>query len=293
MTNNAKKTVAQVVLRWRTEREAMEDCVSANFARFEWKEKDIYSIIRSNQLTPDRLKDATGLSESTLARYYKVAPHEWLTKLVDEKCVGYSKAAKWIDACNENQEKLEVLEHAMTAKYDSAKKSAEKYQNDENRGKLADNDIKKKDIEYWFNFNKGELDDLISSLKRDDGVVKDSHGNCQIHVDPTKVSGKSVATIGLDDEWKTNLVLNNFFEREADDVPVESYDNVIDEWPSILKKLIWHRDRLRRQEYQERHPLPASGERVEDETRQARPKDQTPKSEEIESGDPDSEEAVS
>lgn len=281
--NAVEVTAAQVILRWRDERDAMEDCLAANVVRYEWSDADIYSVIRSGKLSTTKLKDVTGFSESTIERYETVAPHEWLTEMVDAKCMGYSKAHKYVAACDKNPQKLEALRNTLCDLFQQATRSAEHYKNEEKRSGLAPKDRKKKSVDFWFKSFKNELGQLQMALDDDDGIEKDLAGKLRVKIDPNE-SGKQLgAYIGLDDEWKKTLALANFFERDADDVPLASYELVLDRWDAIRQSVEWHRDRLLEKQFREKRPLPSMAEQVAEPEESAPPVKQAPNSEVVDS----------
>ncbi len=282
--SGVKRTVAQVVLRWRDAKDAMQDCLSANMARYKWTDGDIISVIRTNELSRIVLMEVTGFKESTIDRYEAIAPHKWLTDLVEENCVGYSKAATWIKACKDNKEKVEALKNTLATKYDKAKQYADHYLNEEKRSKLTGKDRKKKEVSHWFK-QDAEIDEIGSMLENKNAVFRDPTGKPWIKLDSS--TKKVLATIGPADEWKTNLALNNFFGRDVEDIPLESFEKVIAQWPMIGEWIVKHRDRLRNQDYWDKNPMPGVGPSVEEE--ETTPTiNQVPDSENVESGEPDS-----
>lgn len=283
IANGAEKTAAQVILRWRDDRDAMEDCLTANVARYSWTDADIFSVIRSGKMPSAKIKEITGFSDSTLERYEAVAPHEWLTKMVDQKCLGYAKAAKLITACKKSSDKIAAVKNSLSELFAKAQESADHYCNEEKRSGLADKDKKKKKVDYWFKSSSKQLDQIQSVLDDDGAIDRDANGQPRIVLDPNDSGRKLGAYIGPADEWKKTLALSNFFERDADDVPVESFDLILSNWDNIRRNVEWHRDRLRDKQYREDRPMPPMAEKLAEPGSSVPPTAQSPESEILDS----------
>lgn len=283
IANAAEKTAAQVILRWRDDRDAMEDCLTANVARYSWSDADIFSVIRTGKMPSAKLKEITGFSDSTLERYEAVAPHEWLTKMVDQKCLGYAKAAKLITACKKNADKIAAVKNSLLELFAKAQESAEHYCNEEKRSGLAERDKKKKKVDHWFKSYSKQLDQIQSVLDDDGAIERNADGQPRIVLDPNESGRKLGAYIGPEDEWKKTLALSNFFERDADDVPLDSYEMILNRWDSIRRNIEWHRDRLRDKQYREDRPMPLMADKLAEPGSSVPPVPQSPDSEIIES----------
>ena len=228
------------MLTWKNEVDAMEHGLDLNQSRYNMTDSDIFSMIRSRKISDDRIKMMAGFEDAKFRRYKLVADHGWMADLVSEECFGYSKAASLLQACDKNPQRIAALKTELTKLKKQADAGVESYKLKAKTGNVGLDAKKKQKLSTWFTSFKGQIEDIKDKVKSDS--VEEVNGVYQV-IDDEGVT-KLVATIGEDFEWEDQLALFNFFERKADDVPLESYDEVIDNWPNILKLIKQNRKRV-------------------------------------------------
>ena len=226
------------VSRWKTATDAVEACISANFARWEMGENDVFSIISTGKISNKEIQVLTGFSESKINRLEIIAEHPKLVPLVKEKLLGATVAVKLVKACNKNPDKLNALVNTLTEKATYAKRDAEVWRNrirSDRRRKYDASAKAKADPKSYFK----DLDwaSWEFGLEGDDAVVAGDDGQLRLNVDKEVSERLDAARVGDSDEWRKSYAIFGLFEREHDRVHPEDLRSVLDDWDDIRLKL--------------------------------------------------------
>ena len=226
------------VSRWQTAKDAMEECISANFARWEMGENDVFSIISTGKISNKEIQVLTGFSESKIGRLEIIAEHPKLVPLVKEKLLGATVAVKLVKACNRNPDKLNALVNTLIEKATRAKRKAEHWRNlirndrrrkyDKSARAKADPKSYFKDID-WASWEFG--------LEGDDAVVTGKDGQLRLKLEQEVSERLDAARVGDSDEWRKSYAIFGLFERDHDRVHPEDLRAVLDDWDAIRLKL--------------------------------------------------------
>jgi hypothetical protein len=241
--SGATHTTAQVVLAWHTPQEAMKAGFAANQLRFEMQDADIFQVIRFGGLDDGALKAITGFNDSKLRRYKLLAADTKVSSLVADKTLGFTKAVTLLEAVDSNPKKRTALHAELDAVLTTAQKSQETYQTLHKQGNLDKKHLDKIKLSYWVNKAGDELTAIGKNIEAD-LITEDQDG--VVRVQKTIQVVKKRAIVGAEEEWKSELALYEFFGKKIKDVPLESFDEIIRDLPTvILQKVKGARERAK------------------------------------------------
>ena len=269
-----ERTIVQWLDRWFTVKDAMDDALSLQFARIEMVDDDIISILSTGRFTIKEVADRSGRSESTVLRLKKVSDNPWAQQLLKDDVFGYSQFAKLVDACGDNLGKINALRNTLLTKYDEAIRAATHWKN-----KIAANSRKKwdkrsKEKARVASYFKKSWSDWEQALKSNNAVImKDNKSFVNLQNDE---SGTMAGVwLGDRDDWTDDLAVYNFFGKKAKDIALEDFNEVLENWDDIRKRVEAHRNRLVVSEAKKEIPIPTNNS-VEPEPLPERPQRQEP-----------------
>jgi ParB-like chromosome segregation protein Spo0J len=270
-----ERTVVLWIDRWLTVKDAMDDALSLQFARYEMNDDDVISILETGRFTVKEVAERSGKSESTTLRFKKVAENPWVKPLIKDDVFGYAQFAKLIDASGGNLEKLNALRNTLLTRYDEAVRSAAHWKNkiEANSKKKWDKRSKEKSHVAHY-FKKITWGDWENQLKSKDAVV--IQGNKPMLNLENDGSGTMAGVwIGDSSDWEEEVAVYGFFGKKAKDILPEDFDEVLDNWDTIRQRIETHRNRVKESKAKANNPMPTNNP-VESEPSPERPQRQEP-----------------
>lgn len=87
---------------WVNKKTAISEAAEANWARYEFHEFQIISLLRdNNDLTQAQIAKIVGKDESVISKYATVAEYDWMIDIIVAQCISYSVAASLLKECGE------------------------------------------------------------------------------------------------------------------------------------------------------------------------------------------------
>ncbi len=127
--NGDEFVFVQIVTRWNSLEEAYKAAISKQYARFEMTDRDLFGIMKANKITVSELEKITGKSETQLLRMKKICDHDIFVEAVGQGAIAMHVAAKLIDKCKENPQRITALINSFTDDYRKAEETAAHYAN--------------------------------------------------------------------------------------------------------------------------------------------------------------------
>lgn len=263
LNNGNEQLVAQIITRWTTAEDAFNECVSIQYARFEMKDIDLFSVLREGKLTDQELIATTGKSESTITRMRKVCHYPTVVDLIDKECLTTNSAAGLLDACNKNDGKIQALLRTLETRRDAYQKEADYWANKfkvegrrpKNR-KLADME----NLKTYF--AKEDLDQWKDVLNSKDPNAIDASGCLAIPTDVTAAK----ASIRVDDRgtlWEDEVAIYFDGGQKHDDMTLENLTSFRKSLPMIGEQLDAIIKRRRKLEASNAIPMPSASPTID------------------------------
>ncbi len=261
--NGNTHIVAQIITRWNNAEDAFHECVQLQYARFEMRDIDLFSILREGRLTDQELLGLTGKSESTITRMRKVCGHKLLTELIDQHCLTTNVAARLIDKCNKNEEKIKSLLDTLAAKRVSYQREADHWANKfavegsrPKNKKLAAMDqlatyFEREDWTHW--------EDVLDTKDRDS--IDPASGCLNLKAD----AAVAKASIRVDDRgtlWEDEIAIYFDGGQKHNDMTIENLQAFRDQLPTIGTQLDAIIRRRKKLEAVKEIPIPSSNPTV-------------------------------
>jgi hypothetical protein len=243
LANGKERMIVQVLTIWKSINEAFDASISANFARYNVGEADVFSILATRRVGKDKLIRLTGFSDSKIDRLILISEHQDLVPLVKEKLVGPAIMVKLIKVCDKNPEKLEALTNALVSKRTEANEKANEWKNiirTNKHIKYDKRDKDKRDPKSYFKKMSWDAweDALLDEVKESDRFVQQDDGSYLL--DPESKANAKYVNIRFGDEaeWEEGIAIFGLSGTKRSDIdPTQLKKQIIDKWDEIGQRL--------------------------------------------------------